>query len=83
MGAPGYNFELWWGVLAPPKMPSDVAALLNADVNRVLALPGMKELFQREGAEPAAMSVTEFSDTIRREITGWKKVAAKAHIQAE
>ena len=83
MGAPGYNFELWWGVLAPPKMPSDVAALLNADVNRVLALPEMKELFQREGAEPAPMSVTEFSDTIGREIAGWKKVAATAHIQAE
>ncbi|HUL55853.1 MAG TPA: tripartite tricarboxylate transporter substrate binding protein [Usitatibacter sp.] len=83
MGAPGYNFELWWGVLAPPKMPSDVAALLNADVNRVLALPEMKELFLHEGAEPAPMTATEFADTIRREIAGWKKVAATAHIQAE
>jgi len=83
MGAPGYNFELWWGVLAPPRMPSDVAALLNADVNRVLALPEMKELFQREGAEPVPMSDTEFAETIRREIAGWKKVAAAANIKVE
>ncbi len=24
MGAPGYDFELWWGILAPPKTPPEI-----------------------------------------------------------
>ncbi len=56
---------------------------LNADVNRILATPEMKELFLREGAEPTLMTAPEFATTIRREIDGWKKVAKAANITAE
>jgi tripartite-type tricarboxylate transporter receptor subunit TctC len=83
MGAPGYNFELWWGILAPPNTPAGIVNQVNAEVNRILATPEMKELFQREGAEAVAMSAPEFAATIRREIDGWKKVAKAANIKAE
>ena len=83
MGAPGYNFELWWGILAPPKTPPAIVNAINADVNRILATSEMKELFQREGAEPSIMTAPEFASTIRREIDGWKKVAKAANITAE
>jgi len=83
MGAPGYNFELWWGVLAPPKLPRELVQKLNADVNRVIAMPEMRELFLHEGAEPAPMGAPEFAATIVREIEGWKRVAKSSHISAE
>ncbi len=83
MGAPGYDFELWWGILAPPGTPREVVNTLNTDVNRILATPEMKELFRREGAEPTLMTAPEFASTIRREIDGWKKVARAANITAE
>ena len=83
MGAPGYSFELWWGILAPKGTPPDVVIQVNIDVNRILESPEMKEMFLREGAEPAPMSAAAFAATIRREIDGWKKVAHDANIQAE
>ncbi len=83
MGATGYSFELWWGMLAPPKTPPEVVAQVNADVNRILATPEMKEVFLREGAEPAAMTPAQFAATIKSEIEGWKKVAKDANIKAE
>jgi tripartite-type tricarboxylate transporter receptor subunit TctC len=83
MGAPGYSFELWWGMLAPPKTPPEIVAQINADVNRILATPEMKEVFLREGAEPAMMSPSQFAATIKSEIEGWKKVAREANIKAE
>ena len=83
MGAPGYSFELWWGMLAPPKTPPEIVAQINADVNRILATPEMKETFLREGAEPATMSPARFAATIKSEIEGWKEVAKKANIRAE
>jgi tripartite-type tricarboxylate transporter receptor subunit TctC len=83
MGAAGYSFELWWGILAPPGTPADIVAKINADVNRILATPEMKEVFLREGAEPAIMSVPQFAATVKSEIEGWKKVAHAANIKAE
>jgi tripartite-type tricarboxylate transporter receptor subunit TctC len=83
MGATGYSFELWWGMLAPPKTPPEVVAQVNADVNRILATPEMKEVFLREGAEPASMTPAQFAATIKSEIEGWKKVAKDANIRAE
>jgi tripartite-type tricarboxylate transporter receptor subunit TctC len=83
MGAPGYSFELWWGILAPPKTPPEIVAQVNAEVNRILATPEMKEVFLREGAEPASMSPAQFAATIRSEIEGWKKVAKESNIKPE
>jgi len=83
MGAAGYSFELWWGMLAPPKTPPEIVAQVNADVNRILATAEMKEVFLREGAEPASMSPAQFAATIKSEIEGWKKVARDSNIKAE
>jgi tripartite-type tricarboxylate transporter receptor subunit TctC len=82
-GAPGYHFELWWGVLAPPRTPPDIVALVNADMNRILSTNEMRDVFAREGAEPAPMPPAQFAQVIRDEIAGWKKVAAAAHITPE
>jgi tripartite-type tricarboxylate transporter receptor subunit TctC len=82
-GVKDYSFELWWGILAPPKTPPDIVNAINAEVNRIVATPEMREVFLREGAEPATMSAAQFAATIRREIDGWKKVAKEADIKAE
>ncbi len=83
MGVPTYSFELWWGVLAPPKTPPEIIAQVNAEMNRILASPEIKEVFLREGAEPATMTPAQFARTIRDEIEGWKKVAKAADIKPE
>ena len=83
MGVPGYHFELWWGMLAPPKMDSALADRINADVNGIIATQEMKAIFLREGAEPAPISTQQFAKTIRDEIDGWKKVAKQANIKPE
>ena len=80
---PGYSFELWWGVLAPPKVPPEIVAQINADMNRILLTPEMKEVFLREGAEPAPMTPAQFATTIKTEIEGWKQVASRAGIKPE
>jgi tripartite-type tricarboxylate transporter receptor subunit TctC len=83
MGVPGYSFELWWGVLAPPKTPAAIVNEVNAQMNRILASPEMREVFLREGAEPAPMTPEAFATTIRDEIEGWKRVAQRANIKPE
>jgi len=83
MGAPGYSFELWWGILAPNGTPPEIVIQANIDVNRILETPEMKETFARDGAEAAPISAAAFAATIKREIEGWKRVARDANIQPE
>jgi tripartite-type tricarboxylate transporter receptor subunit TctC len=83
LGVKGYSFELWWGILAPPKTPPEIVSAINAEVNRIVSTPEIREVFLREGAEPATMSVSQFAATVRNEIEGWKKVAKEANIKAE
>jgi tripartite-type tricarboxylate transporter receptor subunit TctC len=71
------------GILAPPRTPPEIAAMINAEVNRIIATQEIREVFLREGAEPAPMSMQQFAATIANEIEGWKKVAKEANIKAE
>ncbi|GGX20610.1 MFS transporter [Pigmentiphaga litoralis] len=82
-GAPGYNMELWWGVLAPAGTPAAVVTKLNAEINKALAKPEMKELLLREGAEAAPQSAPAFAAQFHQEIRQWAKVAKDADIRAE
>jgi tripartite-type tricarboxylate transporter receptor subunit TctC len=82
-GAKGYEVELWWGVLAPAGTPRGIVAQLNAEINKILVSPEMRDFLLREGAEPAPMSPDAFGAVLRADIERWKKVAKAADIRAE
>ena len=82
-GVPGYGVELWWGVLAPAGVPSEVVARLNAEINAALATADMKAFLLREGAESAPLAPGAFATLIRSEIARWRRVARDANIQSE
>jgi tripartite-type tricarboxylate transporter receptor subunit TctC len=82
-GYKGSASELWWGVLAPAGTPQPIADRLNAEINKIVLSPDMKEFFLKEGAEPAAMKPAEFEAFIAAEIERWKKVAKAADIKGE
>ena len=48
-GVSGYQVSVWFGVVAPAGTPKDVIAKLNAEINRILALPDVKERFNTAG----------------------------------
>jgi tripartite-type tricarboxylate transporter receptor subunit TctC len=80
---PGYEFELWWGLLAPAGTPEDVVTLLNGVVNQVLAKPEVAEHFLKEGAITIALSPAMFASEIAADVERWKKLARQQNITAE
>jgi tripartite-type tricarboxylate transporter receptor subunit TctC len=80
---PGYDFEAWWGLLAPAGTPPAIVARLNAEVNKVLATPEFKEFLLKEGALPAPQTPEQFAATIKSDIPRWKKLAQAQNIQPE
>ena len=80
---PGYEVTAWFGLVAPAGTPADVVAKLNAEVNRVLALPETKERFLKAGVEPTGGSSEAFAGHIRAEVGKWSKVVRDADIKAD
>ena len=82
-GLKGYETSTWGGVLAPAGTPKDIVAKLNAEMNKALASPDVKDKLQGAGIEVAGGTPQQLADFIGSEIVKWKKVADAAGIQPE
>ncbi|HSC93976.1 MAG TPA: tripartite tricarboxylate transporter substrate-binding protein [Burkholderiales bacterium] len=80
-GAPGYSYELWWGVFAPAGMAADRLAFINAAINKILGDAEMKKLIAREGAEPWPLDPKQLDGLLVREIERYRKAAKIAGIK--
>ena len=80
---PGYEFDLWWGMLAPAGTPASVVNALNKAVNQALAKPEIKDQFLREGAIVTPITPKQFGDVIKTDVERWKKLAKERNIVAD
>ena len=82
-GAPGYSYELWWGVFAPAGLPAERLAFINAEANKILASADMKKLIAAEGAEPWPLTPQQLDGLLVREIERYRKAAKVAGIEPQ
>lgn len=80
---PGYEFDLWWGLLAPAGTPADIVDTLNKAVNQVLAKPEIKANFLREGAIVNPVAPAQFADVIKNDVNRWQALAKQRGIVAD
>ena len=73
-GVPGYESGIWLGVMAPAGTPRPVLERLNAEINKIINSPEVKEAWNKQGAVPMGMSVDQFDRFLREEIVKWAKV---------
>ena len=82
-GVPGYEFDVWYGMLFPAGTPRAIVGKANAEINRVLKSPALAQRFAAIGLEPAGNTPEEFAKMIRSEIVKWRKVVESAKIRVE
>ena len=82
-GVPGYQVSVWFGVVAPAATPKDVVARLNAEINRILALPDVKERFVQSGIDIVGGTPEQFDKHIREQVATWGKVVKDANIKVD
>lgn len=73
-GVPGYEATAWFGIVAPKATPRPIVERLNAEVNKALALPEVKQRLLQQGAEAAPGSPEDFAAFIHNEVAKWAKV---------
>jgi tripartite-type tricarboxylate transporter receptor subunit TctC len=82
-GIAGYEAVGWFGLLAPAGTPQDIVKKISADVNRVLAMPDVKERLVALGAEPAGNTPEQFAQFIRMDQAKWAKLIKERGIPLE
>ena len=82
-GLPGYEVDLWHGLIAPKGLPRTIVDKINKAANESLTLKDTAEKLATDGVAPAGGTPEQFMATIRKEIDLWKKLAADGVIKAE
>jgi tripartite-type tricarboxylate transporter receptor subunit TctC len=78
---PGYEFHSWYGLWGPAKLPADVVAKLNTEVN--MALASMRAQLLVQGIVVSGGSVDEFVKFQQEDIAKSQKIITEGNIRAE
>jgi tripartite-type tricarboxylate transporter receptor subunit TctC len=80
---PGYEATAWFGIGMPKGTPRDVIEKVNAEVNRALADPKMRERLAELGGAPIGGSPEDFGRVIQMETDKWAKVVNSSGAKVE
>lgn len=80
---PGFEAVAWFGIVAPPKTPRDIADKINADVNEALRQPALQDLLKQLTAETFGGSVEKASKYMQDEVARWHAVIKAANIEIQ
>ncbi len=71
LGVPGFQYNSWFGFIAPAGVPQDIIDQLNAEVVRQSTTDAFQEAIATAGLELVAGSPQEFADVIAVELENW------------
>jgi tripartite-type tricarboxylate transporter receptor subunit TctC len=80
---PGYEADVWYGVVAPKGTSPEIVARLNKAINAGLADPELRARFEQAGGVPMPMSPAEFGKMIADETEKWRKVVEFAGVKVD
>jgi tripartite-type tricarboxylate transporter receptor subunit TctC len=78
---PGFESLSWQAMLGPRALPREIAARWNAEMNRVLQTPDMKERLASDSMEVAGGPPERFLDQLKRDVAKWRKVVKVGNIR--
>jgi len=82
-GLPGYEVIAWYNLFAPAGTPRPVITKINAEINRILEQPDVRERLLTLGVVPLSGTPEALGDYLQFEITRWAKLIREAGIKAE
>ena len=82
-GLPGYEAAQWQGFIAPAGTPADVVTKINAELNRALQLPDVKERIGNLGVDFAPTTPQQFAADIKTDVAKWDQLIKSLGIRLD
>jgi tripartite-type tricarboxylate transporter receptor subunit TctC len=82
-GVPGYEAELWFGIIAPAGTPDAIVNRLNREITRFIKSDFMQKRLASQGARALGTTRDEFAAFMRAEQEKWGKVLKEIQIKPE
>lgn len=80
-GVPDYDVTSWYAIVGPRGLPSDLVARWNAELQRVVQLPDVRERFAANGMEAVSGPPDAFAALLKRDVGRWADVVRRAGIK--
>ena len=81
----GLPFEIsaWLGIMAPAGTPKEIVSKLNAEINKILLLPEVRERLAASALEPGGGDPEQLAAVIKADLARWPAIVKKANVKVE
>ena len=83
LGFKDFDVSTWYGLFMPAGTPREMVATVNAEVNRLLAMPDIKAAINAQGAETQSMTPEQFSALLKTDYQKWKGIVQASGAKVE
>jgi tripartite-type tricarboxylate transporter receptor subunit TctC len=82
-GVPAYDVEYWFGIFVPAATARDIVTRLHEEIALALKQPDVISNLANQGAVPGSLSLSQFSDFVKTEVTKWGQVVRASGVKAD
>jgi tripartite-type tricarboxylate transporter receptor subunit TctC len=80
---PGFEVAPWSGFIVPAGVPRPIVRHLNAEFNKALVAPVVRDRLIQLGLDPRGGTPEEFGAFVKSEVAKWSDVAKRANMKFE
>lgn len=80
-GLPGYDANVWFGIIAPKDTPDSIVQTLNKEINGIVQSDKIRKRLEDLGLTPIDSTTQAFQTLLDQEQEKWRDVIKKANIQ--
>ena len=77
------QFDLWFGLMTSSRVPAAIQARINAELNKVLQAPDLREKLAQQFYEPLGGTPERFAAAIRADMQRYGRAIKEAGIKPE
>jgi tripartite-type tricarboxylate transporter receptor subunit TctC len=82
-GITGFDVANWYGVMAPAATPRDLVTRLNADINKAMQVPEVRQRLEAVGTQLREQSAAEFEAYMKSEVAKYSKLIKAIGVKVE
>jgi tripartite-type tricarboxylate transporter receptor subunit TctC len=82
-GVPGFDYNVWYGLFAPAKVPAPLVSRISTQLKASLAVPEVSKYLIAQGAEPGYLTPDETRAYIKSETARWSAIVKERNIKLD